>query len=284
LWAALLGFRWRAVLRALPEVRAGWRCETGGWQLSDELPGEPLQIEHAARAARTYSAASDHSLRPALRFWDRWGAATVERVPLAPGDAVLDLCCGAGASALPAARAVAPDGHVLALDLAACEPASGIFWNAVHAVEPALVRAFNPWDNITTAQALSEMLARGGVRDRADDRTLLAAATIVPPLVASLPGWVGGWCQRSRRGLRVLGGGEKASRNVADDPPLVVGEFVRSQLDNPGDSLEVEDDPRRQSAVRQPGLGHRLTRHAHDVSARGPTVNGPGFQAAAGRG
>jgi SAM-dependent methyltransferase len=31
---------------------------------------------------------------------------------------VLDLCCGGGASAIPAARAVAPDGRVLALDVA----------------------------------------------------------------------------------------------------------------------------------------------------------------------
>jgi ubiquinone/menaquinone biosynthesis C-methylase UbiE len=209
--------------------------------VSVELPGEPSQVEHAARVARTYSAASDHYLRPALRFWDRWGAATVARAPLAPGNAVLDLCCGAGGSALPAARAVGPDGRVLGLDLAGpllelarqraaamglgnvsfeqrdatvggsdsesfdavvcvfgvffaadmpgfvahmwrlvrpggtlaittwgpgwCEPASGVFWNAVRSIEPALVRAFNPWDHITTADALTELLARGGVTD-----------------------------------------------------------------------------------------------------------------------
>jgi ubiquinone/menaquinone biosynthesis C-methylase UbiE len=77
-----------------------------------------LQREHSARAARTYTAAADHYLRPALGFWDRWGAATVARLPLSPGDAVLDVCCGAGASALPAARAVGPAGSVLGLDLA----------------------------------------------------------------------------------------------------------------------------------------------------------------------
>jgi len=32
---------------------------------------------------------------------------------------VLDLCCGAGASAFPAARAVGPAGQVLGIDLAA---------------------------------------------------------------------------------------------------------------------------------------------------------------------
>jgi ubiquinone/menaquinone biosynthesis C-methylase UbiE len=77
-----------------------------------------LQREHAARAARTYAAAADHYLRPALGFWNRWGVATVARLPLSLGDAVLDVCCGAGASALPAARAVGPTGSVLGVDLA----------------------------------------------------------------------------------------------------------------------------------------------------------------------
>src|SRR5262245_12010446 len=181
-----------------------------------------LQREHAERAAGTYTAAADHYLLPALGFWDRWGAATVARLPLSPGDAVLDVCCGAGASALPAARAVGPSGSVLGLDLAEpllalarqraadlglknasfragdatatgledgsfdavvcvfgvffaadmpafvaelwrlvrrggtlaittwgpawCEPASSVFWESVKAIEPALFRAFNPWD------------------------------------------------------------------------------------------------------------------------------------------
>jgi ubiquinone/menaquinone biosynthesis C-methylase UbiE len=88
----------------------------------DASAGEPLtgqlQREHAARAARTYTAAADHYLFPALGFWDHWGVATVARLPLSPGDAVLDMCCGAGASALPAAKAVGPSGSVLGLDLA----------------------------------------------------------------------------------------------------------------------------------------------------------------------
>ena len=198
-----------------------------------------LQREHAARAARTYAAAADHYLRPSLSFWDRWGAATVMRLPLSSGDAVLDLCCGAGASALPAAQAVGPNGSVLGLDLAEpllalarrraanlglknasfrqcdataaglesgsfdavvcvfgvffaadmaafvremwrlvrqggtlaittwgpdwCEPASSVFWKSVRELEPSLFRAFNPWDEITTAPALTDLFARGGV-------------------------------------------------------------------------------------------------------------------------
>jgi ubiquinone/menaquinone biosynthesis C-methylase UbiE len=72
----------------------------------------------AARAARTYSAAADHWQLPALAFWDRWGADTVSQLRLRPGDTVLDVCCGAGASAIPAAHAVGPTGSVLGLDLA----------------------------------------------------------------------------------------------------------------------------------------------------------------------
>jgi SAM-dependent methyltransferase len=152
---------------------------------------------------------------------------------------VLDVCCGAGASAIPAARAVGPHGTVLGLDLAEpllalarqraaqlglnsvsfracdatasglpsgsfdavvcvfgvffaadmsafvsemwrlvrpggtlaittwgpqwCEPASSVFWQSVRELEPALFRAFNPWDEITTEPALADLLARGGV-------------------------------------------------------------------------------------------------------------------------
>jgi ubiquinone/menaquinone biosynthesis C-methylase UbiE len=210
---------------------------------ADDPMKEPLirqlQREHGARAARTYTAAADHYLLPALGFWDRWGAATVARLSLSPGDVVLDLCCGAGASALPAARAVGPTGNVLGLDLAEplltlareraaalgltnvsfrecdatatglescsfhavvcvfgvffaadmpafvaemwrlvrpggslavttwgpawCEPGSSVFWESVRELAPTLYRSFNPWDEITTAPALTDLLSRGGV-------------------------------------------------------------------------------------------------------------------------
>lgn len=51
-------------------------------------------------------------------LWDPVGAATVAAADPQPGDRVLDACCGAGAAALPASRAVGPDGHVDAVDLA----------------------------------------------------------------------------------------------------------------------------------------------------------------------
>ena len=70
------------------------------------------------RATATYNAAAELFDDPRLSFWDRFGRRTVERLDLAPGSSVLDLCCGAGASALPAAERVGPFGRVLGIDLA----------------------------------------------------------------------------------------------------------------------------------------------------------------------
>jgi ubiquinone/menaquinone biosynthesis C-methylase UbiE len=70
------------------------------------------------RAAFTYNAASDHYDDAANTFWERFGRGTVERLQLAPGMRVLDVCCGAGASAIPAAQIVGTKGFVLGVDLA----------------------------------------------------------------------------------------------------------------------------------------------------------------------
>jgi SAM-dependent methyltransferase len=212
-------------------------------------PADPVQraarthgaADPVQRAARTYGAAADHYEGPALGFWDRFGSSTVSRLRLAPGARVLDLCCGAGASAIPAARAVGPSGRVLGIDAAApmlelasaraareglsnisfrlgdatrtaswrpadgfdavlCvfgvffvpdmagfvasmwelvrpggvlavttwgpglfEPANSRFWRCVGEAEPALYRAFNPWDEITTPAALAGLFERAGV-------------------------------------------------------------------------------------------------------------------------
>jgi len=167
-------------------------------------PIQPPMGEAARRAARVYGAAADHYALPSLGFWDRFGAATVARLELVPGSTVLDLCCGAGGSALPAARAVGPRGNVLGIDggfdavvcvfgiffapdMAAFaaemwrlvapggvlalttwgpglfEPANSVFWDSVRAVEPSLFKAFNPWDEITTAQALRDLYSRAGI-------------------------------------------------------------------------------------------------------------------------
>ena len=74
--------------------------------------------EAQARAAATYDAAADAYDDPANSFWARFGRRTVERLKLPAGARVLDVCCGSGASALPAAERVGPTGPVLGVDLA----------------------------------------------------------------------------------------------------------------------------------------------------------------------
>jgi ubiquinone/menaquinone biosynthesis C-methylase UbiE len=73
----------------------------------------------AARAAATYDATADHYDDAANAFWERFGRATVERLRLPARARVLDVCCGSGASALPAAEAVGAQGSVLGIDLSA---------------------------------------------------------------------------------------------------------------------------------------------------------------------
>jgi ubiquinone/menaquinone biosynthesis C-methylase UbiE len=193
----------------------------------------------AARVAAVYNAASDRYTAPPLGFWDRFGAETVRRMGLRPGAHVLDLCCGAGASALAAARVVGPSGQVLALDLSprllelatrraahegldnvefrcadatatglpsesfdavVCvfgvffaadrsgfvaemwrhlgpggafavttwgphlfEPGNRLFWQEVGRLRPDLDRAFNPWDDLVTSDALGSLLRSVGI-------------------------------------------------------------------------------------------------------------------------
>jgi ubiquinone/menaquinone biosynthesis C-methylase UbiE len=70
----------------------------------------------AALARTTYDAASPYFDDAALGFWDRYGRRTVARLGLAAGAQVLDVCCGTGASALHAARAVGETGSVIGVD------------------------------------------------------------------------------------------------------------------------------------------------------------------------
>ena len=77
------------------------------------MPGDAQQ-----RAASTYNAAADFYDASPLGFWDYFGRRTIEQASLPIGSRVLDVCCGAGASALPAAEAVGQTGAVIGIDLA----------------------------------------------------------------------------------------------------------------------------------------------------------------------
>ena len=70
------------------------------------------------RAAFTYNAAADCFDASPLSFWDYFGRRTIELASLPVGSRVLDVCCGTGASALPAAEVVGPTGKVIGVDLA----------------------------------------------------------------------------------------------------------------------------------------------------------------------
>jgi SAM-dependent methyltransferase len=74
--------------------------------------------EARLRAVNTYNAAADVYDDPANSFWERFGRRTIERLRLRKGAAVLDVCCGSGGSALPAAEMVGSSGSVLGVDLA----------------------------------------------------------------------------------------------------------------------------------------------------------------------
>ena len=71
-------------------------------------PAPDLVIGTYTRAADTFDG---------LPFWHHYGRRTVELAAVGPGERVLDLCCGSGASALPAARAVGSTGSVVGVDL-----------------------------------------------------------------------------------------------------------------------------------------------------------------------
>ncbi len=200
------------------------------------------ELEEAkTKAAAAYNAAADYFDHPVSSFWHRFGRRTVERLGLRAGETVLDVCCGSGGSALPAAAAVGPQGKVVAVDLAErlvrlgeakaraeglrniefktgdmlalgypdasfdvaiCafgiffipdmvaavrelwrmvrpggrlaittwgpklfEPANSAFWEAVAAERPDLMKAFNPWERISTPAGLRKMLSEAGVEN-----------------------------------------------------------------------------------------------------------------------
>jgi ubiquinone/menaquinone biosynthesis C-methylase UbiE len=80
--------------------------------LSDETS------EQGRLLADVFNASGSHFDEVTPHVWGPAGVATVDALRLSPGERVLDVCSGTGASAIPAAVQVGPDGRVLAVDLA----------------------------------------------------------------------------------------------------------------------------------------------------------------------
>ena len=78
----------------------------------------PTPEDAKQRAAFTYNAAADAFDDSPLGFWAYFGKKTVDKLSLQTGGRVLDVCCGSGASAIPAAEAVGLSGSVIGVDLA----------------------------------------------------------------------------------------------------------------------------------------------------------------------
>lgn len=79
---------------------------------------EPVPSEHKAAIAGLFDRAAPTYDQVGVDFFGTVADGLVERTSPGPGERVLDLGCGRGASAIRAARAVGPDGRVLATDLA----------------------------------------------------------------------------------------------------------------------------------------------------------------------
>lgn len=191
--------------------------------------------------AAAYDAAADHYDARANSFWDRFSRRTLEHLAPRPGDRILDVGCGSGAFAIPAAEAVAPAGHVVGVDLSSgllalarrkaaergfanltfeqrdflslekpargydavvsvfsiffvsdmtaaarhlwtlvgpggalsitswgpdfAEPATALFWRSITACRPDIQRPESPWERLSSAVALRELLADSGAMD-----------------------------------------------------------------------------------------------------------------------
>lgn len=201
------------------------------------------------KAEKTYDAAADDFDAEPLAFWDRYGRRTIERLRLEPGANVLDVCCGTGASALPAARAVGPQGR----------PAYEVWLAAVRRVRPDLYNAFNPWDRITTADAVRRLFCRrwrsgcrgrrgGGLSATEDAGGFLDDCAWQRPALDDRPDGAGGGAKRSAADSRSAHGRAHRSRGnkcrlrsctgawragLRPAIPAAVGQYAQPHLSRP---------------------------------------------------
>lgn len=76
-----------------------------------------MRDEAAERSRAVFDAAADHFDDEELSYLVRFGRRSAEHAQLRLGDQVLDVACGTGSSALPAAELVGPSGRVLGVDV-----------------------------------------------------------------------------------------------------------------------------------------------------------------------
>jgi ubiquinone/menaquinone biosynthesis C-methylase UbiE len=86
---------------------------------------EEHQTMGADDIAAVFDAAHADFVELSPNLWGPLGDALVARSRPTPGERVLDACCGSGASALPAAKAVGEQGHVDGIDVAGALLAHG---------------------------------------------------------------------------------------------------------------------------------------------------------------
>ncbi|MDS3860571.1 class I SAM-dependent methyltransferase [Thermosynechococcaceae cyanobacterium BACA0444] len=76
------------------------------------------KAETITKVTTMFNSAADYFDAPALSFWHCYGQKTIDYLAPRPGDRVLHVCCGSGASAISVPRAVGASGRVLGVDLA----------------------------------------------------------------------------------------------------------------------------------------------------------------------
>ncbi len=83
-----------------------------------DLAGRTSRMSHDAEAIAAVFSRAAPTYDGVIPFFARFGLALVELADLRPGERVLDVGCGRGATLLPAAERVGPSGRVLGVDLA----------------------------------------------------------------------------------------------------------------------------------------------------------------------
>jgi SAM-dependent methyltransferase len=127
-------------------------CERSELPGMRRLPDRRLARERYDRLAATY----DRRLRPLRRAQEAVRRRAIERLRLGPGDVVLDIGCGTGASLALLEDAIGADGRIIGVELS---PA--MLSVARRRVERA------GWRNVTLVQAAAEEAAVPGLADAA---------------------------------------------------------------------------------------------------------------------